>query len=114
MIYLLLLIELIDETINGDKHDWSSLARLAIMFLVANAWGLLLGSFWYGVLYVLVRFAIFDISIALLRGHKWYYLGTTSSYDKILKKFNRWVLLVIRVVCIATVLYYEIIFSKGF
>jgi small-conductance mechanosensitive channel len=109
MIWLLLLIELIDETINGDKHDFNSFLRLLGMFLIANLWGLLMGSFVYGVFYVLARFAIFDISIALLRGHSWDYLGTTSKYDLFLKKFNRYLLLALRVVCILIVLYYEFI-----
>ncbi len=110
MIYLLLLIELIHETINGDKHDISSLARLAFMFLLANLWGLTQGDLYHGVLYVLVRFAIFDISIALLRKHEWYYLGETSSYDKVLKKFNKWLLLSARAIALLTILTYEFIY----
>ena len=109
MIWLLLLIELIHETIKGDKHDLNSLLRLIAYALTASLWGLLQGELYYLVLYALARFAIFDISIALLRGHKWYYLGNTSTYDKILKKFNKWLLLSLRVVCLIMVLRYEFI-----
>jgi hypothetical protein len=107
MIWLLLLIELIDETINGDKHDVASKARLFCMLSIAITWGLFHYELYTGILYVLARFAIFDISIALLRGHEWYYLGTTSTYDLFLKKFNKWFLLVFRIICVVVVLYYE-------
>lgn len=109
MIYLLLIIELIHEARYGDKHDLNSVVRLAFMFLIANLWGVLQSEIYLAAIYVLVRFAIFDISIAILRGHEWYYLGNTSAYDRFLKKFNRYLLLSLRVVAITTALIYEFI-----
>jgi hypothetical protein len=36
--------------------------------------------------YVLIRFALFDVTYNLIRGNKIFYIGTTSLYDK----FWRW------------------------
>lgn len=109
MIWLLLLIELIHEAVYGDKHDLKSNLRLALMFLIANLWGLIQNNYYEGLLYVIARVGIFDIAIALLRGHTWDYLGTTSNWDKKIKRINKWVLLSIRIVCILVVLIVEII-----
>ncbi len=108
MIYCLqILIELINETKNGDKHDLNFSLRLLAHISFATIVGVLSGTYFGALYYIGLRFAIFDISFALLRGQRWDYLGS-NKLDLILKKTNRWALLALRVVVlIITILYYE-------
>ncbi len=104
MIYLLAIwAELVYEVRNGDKHELSSVVVLCSLIALS----VLYGGWEGGLIYLGLRFALFDISFAYLRGHNWDYLGNTSTYDQVLKNINRWVLLAFRVAAITTVLYYE-------
>lgn len=97
MIYAYILIfELVDESINGDKHDFNSAMRLLVSMALAALFGMVDGHSYGVVIYLLARFAIFDPCIALLRGQSWDYLGSNFT-DKILNKLNKYVLLAFRV-----------------
>lgn len=107
MIYaLLLIIELIFEAKNGDKHDTLSAVRLALAILLAGFVGIAYGNYYGAFLYLGLRFSIFDYAMAILRGQSWDYLGS-NIIDSILKNINKWVLLSIRIVVLAITLYYE-------
>ena len=40
--------------------------------------------------FIMVRFAIFDVTINLAWGQKWYYYGTTKLYDRIMYELGSW------------------------
>lgn len=102
MIYAYILIyELVDESINGDKHDFNSAMRLFLSMALAALFGMVDGHSYGVLIYLAARFAIFDPCIALLRGQSWDYLGNNFT-DKILKKLNRYVLLFFRVAALIT------------
>jgi hypothetical protein len=108
MIYvLLILLELVYEVRHGDKHGFLSSIFLACLIIAAGLFGLAQGHY-LGVFYYLgIRYAIFDISFAVLRGQDWWYLGTTSPWDKIIMRVNKYVLLSFRLTILIITIIYE-------
>ena len=108
MVYvLLILFELIFEVRYGDKHDFLSAVMLSFLMLLAGLFGFVEGHY-LGLFYYLgIRFAIFDSSFAVLRGHHWSFLGNTSTWDNVIKPINKYVLLFLRLTILITVIIYE-------
>tara|TARA_R110000851_G_scaffold300850_1_gene457096 strand:- start:789 stop:1124 length:336 start_codon:yes stop_codon:yes gene_type:complete len=104
---LILLFELIYEVRSGDKHDFLSAMFLSGLILASFLFGLAQGHYLGIFYYLLIRFAIFDISYAVLKGRKWWYLGTTSIWDKIIVEVNKYVLLSFRLTILITIIIHE-------
>ena len=86
--FLLLLIELLYETRYGDKHDRRSTVILLCFITIAAITSNIL-------MYAALRIVLFDYLFNIGWGRKWYYLGNTATWDKKLKKVNRYLLLAI-------------------
>tara|TARA_R110000744_G_scaffold116111_1_gene217142 strand:- start:685 stop:1023 length:339 start_codon:yes stop_codon:yes gene_type:complete len=112
MVYvLLILFELIYEVRYGDKHDFLSAVMLSFLMLLAGLFGFAEGHY-LGLFYYLgIRFAIFDFSFAVLRGHHWSFLGNTSTWDKVIKPINKYLLLSLRFAVLLIVVLYESFFK---
>tara|TARA_R110000772_G_scaffold63_1_gene441 strand:- start:157 stop:492 length:336 start_codon:yes stop_codon:yes gene_type:complete len=111
MIYvLLILLELIYEVRYGDKHGFLSSIFLSSLIITAGLFGLAQGHYLGVPYYLATRFAIFDISFAVLRGQDWWYLGTTSNWDKVIKGVNKYVLLSFRITILIITIIYETFF----
>ncbi len=92
----LILSEILDEVINGDLHDTKSHIKTAIIFGTSQVFGLIAGYGFGIVIYGLIRLAVFDLVYAKLFKNDWFYLGTTSSWDKFIKKIPLPIMLVLR------------------
>jgi hypothetical protein len=107
MIYvLLILLELVYEVRYGDKHGRLSAISLSSFILAAGLFGLAQGHCLGAIYYLNIRFAIFDISFAVLRGNHWWYLGN-NTWDKIIMGVNKYVLLSFRLTILITTVIYE-------
>lgn len=112
MIYLtliLIVLEIGREIREGDPHDLNSNLRVVRDALIVSAYGFYIGS-WLGLVsYLVLRFCFFDYIYSYFQyGHIWY-LGETSKTDRVLKKINPIVLLLIRNIAILCLifLYYD-------
>ncbi len=96
--FLLLLIELLYETRYGDKHDRRSTVILLCFITIAAITSNIL-------MYAALRIVLFDYLFNIGWGRKWYYLGNTATWDKKLKKVNRYLLLAIKLIIGAGLIY---------
>jgi hypothetical protein len=81
----------------GNDHDLISVFILLGIIGAFNFVGYLFGLMHGYAVYIAVRFALFDYVFSYRRyGHIWY-LGDTSVYDRLLKKFNKYLLLSLRI-----------------
>ena len=101
----LIVTEIMDEVINGDKHDLKSLSRTLTLFFIAEIFGIIGGVIHGALIYGLIRLAIFDLIFAKLFKDDWFYLGTTSSWDKFIKKIPLPVVIGVRVACLVLSVY---------
>jgi hypothetical protein len=107
MIYvLLILLELVYEVRYGDKHGFLSSIFLSSLILASFLFGLAQGHYLGLPFYLAIRFGIFDISYAVLRGEDWWYLGN-NTWDKIIMGVNKYVLLSFRLTILITTVIYE-------
>ncbi len=86
----------------GDKHDLRSKLGLsltiALFFIIPF---LISGSLLGSVIYVCVRFAIFDYLYSYMRFKTLFYLGETSDTDGILKRVPKAALITARVLSLS-------------
>ena len=101
----LIITEILDEVVNGDKHDLKSLSRTFTIFFIAEIFGIIGGVIHGALIYGLIRLAIFDLIFAKLFKDDWFYLGTTSSWDKFIKKIPLPVVIGVRVACLVLSVY---------
>lgn len=103
MITLLLLIysavihwiEAVIEAEHGDKRHWPSLVITFLFYAIpANCYGL---PYKYLLLYPAVR-VWFDYIFNYYRGNKIFYLGDTATWDKVLNKYNPYLILLGRII----------------
>lgn len=87
----LLAIELLYETRYGDKHDTRSSVILGLFTLTS----FLTNSLF---IYVGLRILLFDYLFNIGWDRPWYYLGSTSKWDLILKKFNPYLILLAKII----------------
>ena len=52
-------------------------------------WGLFGFDLYYVFMYVLARFALFDLIYNIAAGHSWWYIGDSSIYDKAIRWFAK-------------------------
>ena len=97
--------EILDEVVNGDLHDLKSLSRTFTIFFIAEIFGIIGGVIHGALIYGLIRLAIFDLIFAKLFKDDWFYLGTTSSWDKFIKKIPLPVVIGVRVACLVLSVY---------
>ena len=108
------LIEASIDVKKGDKHDLKSDLILTFIVTSFGLIPLLLVNYWFGTLiYVLVRYCVFDYMYSYIRFKTLFYLGNTSNTDKLNKKINKKLLLVLRILLLIGVIFFEIIFMKG-
>jgi hypothetical protein len=81
---LLIVTEICDEVLNGDLHDTKSHIKTAIIFGTSHIFGLIAGINFGFIVYGLIRLAIFDLIFGKLFKNDWFYLGTTSKWDKVI------------------------------
>jgi len=101
----LIVTEILDEVVNGYLHDLKSLSRTFTIFFIAEIFGIIGGVIHGALIYGLIRLAIFDLIFAKLFKDDWFYLGTTSSWDKFIKKIPLPVVIGVRVACLVLSVY---------
>jgi len=90
---LLLLIVSLDAL--GDafrrlqKHVLHHVMESIPIMLWMAIWALFGFDWYYIAMYILARFAVFDLVYNLTVGHSWYYIGDSSIYDKGIKWFAK-------------------------
>ena len=102
---VLLIMEAAIDVAKGDLHDlWSDL-RILRDALIVSAVGLWSGFAWGFVIYVVLRFCLFDYLYSWFRfGHIWY-LGRTAETDKAMKLINPYLLLATRILTILALIF---------
>ena len=82
----------INEVIFDSWNQWVIAFMFFFVYLImafnftgyfVPAWKIVTG-------FILVRFAIFDVTINLAWGQKWNYYGTTKLYDRIMSGLGSW------------------------
>jgi hypothetical protein len=86
----------------GDKmngHLFASLSILLLLLLLAIGREVTIGQWiWLVVGYVFIRFAIFDLTYNAIADLPWYYIGSTSLYDKVMSLWGGGALLFARII----------------
>lgn len=101
----LIVTEIMDEVVNGDKHDIKSLSRTFTLFFIAEVFGIIGGVIHGALIYGLIRVAIFDLIFGKLFKGDWFYLGETSNWDKFIKKIPFTVIIGLRVLSLILSIY---------
>lgn len=102
LIIIAIAIEVIIEASKGDKHGVKSKIILASLITGFFLVPFLINNYlWGGIIYVLIRFAIFDYLYGYRVHSNIFYLGTTSQYDIILKKYNKYLILITKILCLS-------------
>jgi len=101
----LILSEILDEVINGDLHDTKSHIKTAIIFGTSQVFGLIAGYGFGIVIYGLIRLAVFDLVYAKLFKNDWFYLGTTSKWDKFISNIPLSVIMSLRALSLLISIY---------
>jgi hypothetical protein len=91
---LFAVLEAMYEAENGDKRHWTS---ITMSFLTFSIFALLGGDYHYIYLWAAAR-CFFDLFYNHFKDLPWYYLGSSKVTDPILKKFNVYTVLALRIV----------------
>ena len=94
---LLIITEICDEVLNGDLHDIKSHIKTAMIFVGSHIFGLMAGINYGFIVYGLIRLAIFDLLFGKFFKNDWFYLGSTSKWDKIISNIPLPIMLGLRI-----------------
>jgi hypothetical protein len=96
----LILAEIFDEVLNGDKHDLNSQFKLATIFIGSQIFGLIAGYNFGFIVYGLIRLALFDLIFGKMFKNDWFYLGSTSKWDKFIYNIPNEIVLGFRILAL--------------
>lgn len=96
---LLITAEVILDGIFGDSHKLLSNIALSLVILLAALIGIYFEVYAGIVMYLFIRFATFDLLFGKIFKKDWFYLGKTSTTDKIFAQADKYLLLTLRAFC---------------
>lgn len=86
-ILVVLLTESIFEAKYGDNHGWKSKLLLWTIIITMEIIGRWRGTDYGAVYYFMYRFSLFDYMFSYFRYKHIWFIGTTSDWDKSIKKY---------------------------
>ena len=90
LIPILIILDALKDALYDERRKYAS-GLADMVFLSAMIYGVVLlrGDWMWIIIYVLLRYAVFDLIYNIIRGLSLLYVGTTKPYDKLIRKiFN--------------------------